>query len=170
MWRGRVLPALLISLMLGGCTAAKIAATEKGFPKASVKSPSAGKKGVITLFALENFSDTPGAGVRAANLLYGILTAEGYRIVPRLKMPPLSLKKAEEIAKADGAGYFMTGGISEWRYKNGIDAEPAVSVRLTLYDARSGRVVWSATGSDSDWGNATIAVTAQNLMKEMLEP
>ncbi len=68
-----------------------------------------------------------------------------------------------------GCGYFMTGGVSEWRYKNGIDGEPVVSLRLTLYNASTGRAVWSATGSAGNWGNDTLGRTAQALIEEMVK-
>lgn len=62
----------------------------------------------------------------------------------------------------------MYGGVSEWRYKTGIDGEPAVSIQLGFYKTKNAKLKWNAAGSDSDWGNASIGTTAQDLLEEML--
>ncbi len=168
----RLWTLLAAALWLAGCTTAQISVTRKGLPKVyeDYNETYQIKRDIrVVLFRFENYTDAPEAGLRAANLMAGVLQAKGYRVYPYLKKAPKSLKKARKIAKKAGARYFMTGGVSEWRYKNGIDAEPAVSLRLTLYKTKNAKPVWSATGSDSDWGNATLGTTAQNLMKEMLE-
>jgi hypothetical protein len=38
---------------------------------------------------------------------------------------------------------------------------------MSLYKTKNAKLVWSATGSDSDWGNASIGTTAQDLIDEM---
>jgi hypothetical protein len=38
-----------------------------------------------------------------------------------------------------------------------------------LYETYSDKIVWSATGVNSDWGNSSIGLTAQNLFQTMLE-
>jgi hypothetical protein len=122
----------------------------------------------ITLFRLNNYTDTPRAGLRAANIVEGILRSRGYIVKTHNKEKVNSVKKARKIAKNDGSDYFMYGGVSEWRYKTGIDGEPAVSLQLSLYKTKNGKLVWSGTGSDSDWGNASIGTTAQELLEEMM--
>jgi hypothetical protein len=106
--------------------------------------------------------------MRASNIVEGILKARGYDVTSHLKDKLPSIKKARKIAKADGSKFFMYGGVSEWRYKTGIDGEPAVSLQLSLYKTKNKKLVWSSTGSDSDWGNASIGTTAQDLIDEMI--
>ena len=36
------------------------------------------------------------------------------------------------------------------------------------HKSKNKNLVWSATGSDSDWGNASIGTTAQDLLSEMM--
>lgn len=62
----------------------------------------------------------------------------------------------------------MYGGVSEWRYKTGIDGEAAVSLMLSLVDLKTSQVVWSATASDTSWSNSSLGTLAQNLIQKML--
>lgn len=166
---GTLLAALVV--FLSGCSTATIVTTEKSLPEVyrDVNSKTEEKNEVsITLFRLNNYTDTPRAGMRASNIMEGILVAKGYKVVSHTDDKTPSLKKAEKIAKEDGSKYFMYGGVSEWRYKTGIDGEPAVSIQCALYKSKNSNLVWSATGSDSDWGNASIGTTAQDLLSEMM--
>jgi len=154
-----------------GCSSAAITTTKKTLPSVYVDvndSYQKQKEIKITLFRLNNYTDTPRAGLRAANIVEGILLSRGYKIKSRLNEKTPSLKKARKIALEDGSNYFMYGGVSEWRYKTGIDGEPAVSLQLSLYKTKNGKLKWSATGSDNDWGNASIGTTAQNLLETMM--
>jgi len=112
----------------------------------------------ITLVTLENYTDTPRAGMRATNIVKGVLNAKGYIVVDNLS----DLKNNNKKTK-----YYMRGAVSEWRYKTGIDGEPAVSIRLALYSTQTDKLVWSATGANNDWGNGSIGTTAQSLIEEM---
>ncbi len=126
------------------------------------------KEVTISVFALKNYTDTPQAGMRAANIIEGILLAKGYTVTSHVSEKSYNLDKALEIAKDDGSKYLLRGGVSEWRYKTGIDGEPAVSIQTTILKAKKAKVVWSATGSDSDWGNSSIGTTAHDLLELML--
>jgi len=121
----------------------------------------------VSLFRFNNYTDTPRAGMRASNLVEGILLAKGYNVKSHVDSKSVSFKKARKIAKEDNAKYFMYGGVSEWRYKTGIDGEPAVSLHLKLVNTYNGKIVWSATGSDSSWGNTSVGVLAQELLSSM---
>lgn len=158
-------------LIFSGCSTATIVTTEKSLPKVyeDLNATHEEKRDVsITLFRLNNYTDTPRAGMRASNIIEGILVAKGYKVVSHIDDKVPSIEKAKKIAKEDGSKYFMYGGVSEWRYKTGIDGEPAVSIQCSLYKTKKSNLVWSATGSDSDWGNASIGTTAQDLLSEMM--
>lgn len=162
---------LLGIMLLGGCSTASLITTEKSMPKVykDVNATHQEKQDVtVSLFRLNNYTDTPRAGMRAANIVEGILLTKGYDVTSHLKAKLPSFKKARKIAKDDGSKYFLYGGVSEWRYKTGIDGEPAVSFQVSLYKTKNAKLVWSATGSDSDWGNASIGTTAQDLLTEMM--
>ena len=161
-----------LSLLLAvGCSTASIVTTDKSLPIVykDINETHEKKDDVtISLFRLNNYTDTPRAGMRASNLIEGILLSKGYNVTSHLKDKLPTMKKARKIAKEDGSKYFMYGGVSEWRYKTGIDGEPAVSLQVSLYKTKKSKLVWSATASDSDWGNATIGTTAQDLLDEMM--
>jgi len=122
----------------------------------------------IAVFALNNYTDTPLAGMRATNLLQGVLMTKGYNVVSEMQTSYNDFETALQIAKQDKADYFIHGGVSEWRYRTGIDGEPAISMQCNLVETNSSKTIWSATASDSDWGNASIGVTAQELILNML--
>jgi len=154
-------------LLFNGCSSATITTTDTSL--SDLDQNKSKQIAQITLFRLNNYTDTPRAGLRAANIVEGVLLSRGYHINSKLKEKTPSLKKAQDIAKIDGSKYFIYGGVSEWRYKTGIDGEPAVSLQLSLYQSSDGKLIWSSTGSDNDWGNASIGTTAQNLIEKMLD-
>jgi TolB-like protein len=149
-------------LFITACSNTQITAN-RGFPAI----PSTQK---IALYSLNNYTDTPRAGLRAANITEGLLLAKGYQVDNKITAATRKMSLTEKItnARQHHIRYLVTGGVSEWRYKTGIDGEPAVSIQLKLIDTHNRRVVWSATGSDSSWGNTSIGVVAQNLISGML--
>jgi len=164
-----ILGIILVSIV--GCSTSSLVKTEKSLPVVYEDFNATHEKKndiTVSLFRLNNYTDTPRAGMRASNIIEGMLLIKGYRVVSHLKDKVPSIKKARKIAKKDGSKYFMYGGVSEWRYKTGIDGEPAVSFQMSLYKTKKSKLVWSATGSDSDWGNASIGTTAQDLVAEMM--
>ena len=162
-WKGwGVVAGIMVGLgVMQGCGSPELAAS-KPFP---VLDPS--KK--VLVVELANYTDTPQAGKRAANIVEGVLSAKG--VTSRLVTKGVSKTRTQQcaLARRQGADYLLTGGVSEWRYKTGIDGEPAVSLTLQLLDSRQCRTVWSATGSDDDWGNASIGTTAQRLVEAMID-
>ena len=165
---------ILVTLIafFASCSAPSLVTTQKSLPKVyvDVNSTHEEKRDVtITLFRLNNYTDTPRAGLRASNIMEGLLLAKGYLVKSHFTKKAPSMKKARKLAKEDGSKYFIYGGVSEWRYKTGIDGEPAVSLQASLYKTKNSKLVWSATGADSDWGNASIGTTAQDLLFEMMQ-
>jgi TolB-like protein len=126
--------------------------------------------GKIALYPLENYTDTPRAGMRASNILEGVLLAKDYKVDSRLnnKTREMSIESKIADAKKRGDKYLIVGGVSEWRYKTGIDGEPAVSIFIKMIDSSTRKIVWSAAGSDNDWGNASIGSVAQRLLESMI--
>ena len=158
---------LLLAIFFVGCSTKSITTTQNTLP-AVYESAEKKTATTISLFILNNYTDTPRAGMRASNLIEGILLSKGYQVSSHLKDNLPTIQEAREIAQLDGSHYFMYGGVSEWRYKTGIDGEPAVSLQISLYDTNNLKPVWSATVSDSDWGNASIGTTAQDLLDEVI--
>jgi hypothetical protein len=147
-------------IFLAGCSTTTLVKTQNSLLDVNTTAQ-------ISLFELNNYTDTPRAGMRATNIVEGVLLAQGYRLKTRINQKIDSLEDAQNFSQEDKSKYFLIGGISEWRYKTGIDGEPAVSLQLSLYRTIDAKLVWSATGSDSDWGNGSIGSTAQNLIEQM---
>ncbi|MFX7620734.1 hypothetical protein ABTJ52_20200, partial [Acinetobacter baumannii] len=66
--------------------------------------------------------------------------------------------------------YALSGTVDDWRYKVGIDGEPAVGLTLQLIEVSSGKVVWAAAGAKSGWSREALSAVAQKLMRSLLSP
>ena len=157
----KIIYAAVLVLLLGACSTLEVST-------GSVL-PDTNQTKSIALFALDNYTDTPQAGMRASNLIEGILHARGYTVINTISLGDKSLNEKIQVAKTKGSSYVLTGGVSEWRYKTGIDGEPAVSLHCKLVDVTSSKVVWSSTASSNDWGNASIGTTAQEMIETMFQ-
>lgn len=158
--KNNILLTILSTILFSGCSTTALVSTQNSLPPVN-------KTAQISMFELANYTDTPRAGMRATNIVEGVLLARGYTLKTHISQKIDSLEDAKDSAKEDKSQYFLIGGISEWRYKTGIDGEPAVSLKLSLYNTEDAKLIWSATGSDSDWGNGSIGSTAQNLIEQM---
>lgn len=159
------LVSLLFLLFVSGCSA--VVKVDNDFVHMN---DTAQKKQNVTivLLGLNNYTDTPQAGLRAANLVEGVLRSQEYKVVLHAMPERYELQEALQKATQEGGAYLLYGGVSEWRYKTGIDGEAAVSLMLSLVDLKTSQVVWSATASDTSWSNSSLGTLAQNLIQKML--
>lgn len=133
------------------------------------------------LLPFANHTETPLAGNRAEAITEALLGARGVGNVVRY---PASLARdslfeadaerrtedeARAWAKSSGARYAVTGAVDEWRYKVGVDGEPAVGVALAIVDLADDRVIWSGVGGKSGWSREALAAVAQKLIGELLD-
>ncbi len=132
------------------------------------------------ILPVTNHSDTPQAGMRVEALLEsqlrsrGIASVERYAVetAPELLFDPRESKlqeRARQWAKERRARYGITGTVSEWRYKVGVDGEPAVGLTLQIIDLENGKVLYTATGARSGWSREAVSAVAQKLTAEMLD-
>jgi len=127
-----------------------------------------------------NYSAEPRAGERAEAILGTLLQMQG---VDKLTMYPNKvsgdglpelnerkrLDQAQKWARSQGFTYGFTGTINEWRYKSGLDAEPAVGLTLQLMNIRTGAVIWSSSGARSGWGRESLSGNAQKVLRKLVE-
>jgi nucleotide-binding universal stress UspA family protein len=73
-------------------------------------------------------------------------------------------------ARGAGARYAVAGAVDEWRYKVGIDGEPAVGLTLQVIDVASGDVLWSGAGGKTGWSREALSGVAQKLIRQLLLP
>jgi TolB-like protein len=78
--------------------------------------------------------------------------------------------RALEWARGERARYALTGTVDEWRYKVGVDGEPAVGITLQVIEVQSGNVIWSAAGSRTGWSRDAVSAVAQKLLRQLLSP
>jgi polysaccharide biosynthesis protein PelC len=159
----------LLTLVLTGC-----AVVSKGPPGVPFE-----KGARWALLPLANHTETPQAGLRAEAILEPLLRRHGVTQLmhaPRAEGDALfeasdrkSLAEAQRWASEQGARYAITGAVDEWRYKVGVDGEPAVGLALQVIDLRSGAVLWSAVGGRSGWSREALSAVAQKLLGELLD-
>ena len=131
------------------------------------------------LLPIVNHTDVPQAGLRAEAITEGLLRARGVGLLARYPptLNPESLFEpaerraqidAQDWAKKQGMRYAVQGAVDEWRYKVGVDGEPAVGLALQVIDLETNEIVWSAVGARSGWSRESLAAVAQKLVRELL--
>lgn len=132
------------------------------------------------MLPFNNHSDTPEAGEKAADIAETLFRSQrGVRLVKyRLadddnQLPELNQQKilndAVKWGQQQNYHYGLSGSIQEWRYKSGLDGEPAVGVTLNVIDLTTGDVLWSASGSRTGWGRESVSGTGLKLMTDLLD-
>lgn len=145
------------------------------------KSPTLEAQATWVVLPFANHTETPLAGQRAEAIAEALLLSAG---VGKLKRPPVvggdtlfeangERKQQEEAivwARQQGARYALRGAVDEWRYKVGVDGEPAVGIALSIVDLASGETLWSGVGGKSGWSREALSAVAQKLMRDLLAP
>lgn len=158
----------LLLVAVGGCTAIRHTSPHILDREAS-----------YVLLPIVNHTETPHAGRRVEDITAALLHSRGLMTLRRYpatllsEASPLSsddrlLAEALEWAKAHDMRYAFTGAVEEWRYKVGIDGEPAVGISLQLVDLETDAVVWSAVGGKSGWSREAVSAVAQTLVDALL--
>ncbi len=146
--------------------------------KSKATQPRTQARWVVLPFA--NHSDTPQAGDRVEALIatilrsHGVAEVGGYPVPKTDEVLTLSSDHArveEALAWARGAkyDYGVTGSVEEWRYKSGLEAEPAVGITVRVIELSSGRVVWSASGTKTGKAADNASGTALTLVDALVE-
>ncbi|MCX8005251.1 MAG: penicillin-binding protein activator LpoB [Burkholderiaceae bacterium] len=155
---------------LAGCTTVDVAP-----PRAELE-----RGARWAVLPLANRTETPAAGLRAAAVVEAVLAARGMNLV----RPPADLAaetlfdppprdaadKGLAWARANEVRYVITGAVTEWRYKVGVDGEPAVGLTLQVVDVATGRLLWSAAGARSGFSREALAGVAQKLVRDLTAP
>ncbi len=133
------------------------------------------KEDSFVVIPFKNNTETPLAGLRASSIVKGVLGSRGYNIrdiftdIPERDLTDREIKSLLQESKNKGIRYAVVGDVNEWRYKTGIDGEPAVSLSMRIVDLETGKTVWIAAGSKSGWGHQSLGVVAQDLINDILD-
>jgi polysaccharide biosynthesis protein PelC len=169
-----------LTALLAGCLAALVGSAGCMVREVQ-KGPALDMRSRWVLLPLRNQTETPQAGEKAEAILATLLRARGLQDIAGYTPPGEAagvLPELDERRRAEGALkwakergflYGVTGSVEEWRYRNGLDGEPAVGLSVQVVDLPSQRVVWSASGARAGWGRDTLAGTAQELLKALLK-
>lgn len=157
-------------VLLAGCATFQI----KRGPKLDVRARWA-------LLPVINHSETPQAGEKVEDILSALLRGWGIGELTLYPapgrddggaLPELDERRRQEAAivwaRKAGFKYGVTGTVEEWRYRSGLDGEPAVGLTLQVLDLSSGQVLWSAMGARAGWGREILSATAQYLISSLL--
>jgi len=168
----RFVVALIALLCWAGCGGSLVTKIQK-----SATAPRASARWTILPFA--NHSDTPQAGERVEALAGTVLRARGVATIdlyPAPKNDDASLvtndhariEEATAWARQQKYDFAVTGSVEEWRYKAGIDAEPAVGVTIRIVELSTGKVLWSASGTKTGRASENASGTALTLLDVLL--
>lgn len=141
-------------------------------------SPALKRDAVWAILPIVNHTETPQAGLRAEAITEALLRNRGIN----LRRYPASISSealfdaterkllAEALAwaRSQGAQYAVTGAVEEWRYKVGIDGEPAVGVTLQVTDVQTNDILWTSTGGKTGWSREALSGVAQKLLTKMV--
>ena len=144
------------------------------------KSPQLDAHASWIVLPFANHTETPLAGQRAEAIAQALLSTQGAGT--NVRRAPLAtqqealfnsgdsqrMQDALAWAREQKLRYALAGSVEEWRYKVGVDGEPAVGLALQVIDLQSGVVVWSGSGGQTGYSRESLAGTAQQLVGKLL--
>ena len=132
----------------------------------------------LAVLPFVNATEAPQVQERAQAITVALLRQKGLAHVlvypqapsdnPLEAQPAASSVQTLDWARNQGARYALSGTVTEWRYKTGVDSEPAVGLTLQIADVNSGQVLWSAAGARSGWGYQALAAVGQAQIAALL--
>jgi hypothetical protein len=165
-----ILLLLLAVMILPGCTTLKQTEHGKAIP---------GDKEWALLPFINN-TETPYAAERVEAITQALLYAGG---IQKVTMAPVEMKDEEllpdrgskryqkglEWARKQGIRYAVTGTVTEWRYKVGLDGEPVAGMTLQVMELPDGKVLWSGSAGRSGWSRDAVSSVAQQLLQSLVD-
>ncbi|APZ43394.1 hypothetical protein [Acidihalobacter ferrooxydans] len=164
-----VLLSALLLLGLSGCAGMRLDAAP---------APHLDTTATLAVLTPRNNTSTPYAGQRVQQQLAALLVAHGLR---KVILQPSSVNAALPVgaapgnaadalawARKQGAPYALTGSVDEWRYKIGLDGQPAVGFTLRLIDVNTGQTLWSGAAAASGNSREGLAVLSQQVLDRLV--
>ncbi len=124
-----------------------------------------------------NNTETPMAGERMDELAENLLHVIGVTDVERTTLPAatdgdLHDRTRQEQALLEAAKahvtYALAISLDEWRYKVGLDGEPAVGMSLRIIDVAQHRVLWAGSYAGTGFGREAVSALAQRHLLHLL--
>lgn len=144
------------------------------------RAPGVDLKAAWVLLPSANNTETPQAGARLDSLTASLLRVHGVEnltVYPATRSGDALFEQADRAAqekamawaKEQQARYAVSGSVDEWRYKVGLDGEPAAGITLTVTDLDSGKVIWSGSAARTGWSREAVSAVAQKAVNELLD-
>ena len=76
--------------------------------------------------------------------------------------------EAEKWARSQNIRYAVSAVVNEWRYKVGVDGEPAVGIVLQVKDLSTDQIVYSAAGGRTGGSREALAAVGLQLTSELV--
>lgn len=158
-----ILIFIIASLMLFSCSSL-VVNTQGG----------AGNGPTFAVVPFENNTETPLAGLRVASIAEGVASSKGYNLIKETipyEQKDYTKEDIENLIsklRDKGVDYVITGSVNEYRYKAGIDGEPAVSITLKIYSVKKGQYIYVAVASKSGWYFQSVSTLAQNVLNRII--
>lgn len=165
------LSALLIALsLLQGCSTLHTTSTTNKLDK----------NAQWVLVPSINNSETRQAGARLDSITASLLRVHGVSQLSVYQantndnsLFELADRRNQEQAlttvKSSGAKYAVAASVDEWRYKVGLDGEPATGITLNIIDLTTGQVVWSGTAAKTGWSREAVSAVGQKTVDQLLK-
>lgn len=158
-------------LMLSGCATTHLRATPNVHLKADA---------TWLVLPLHNRTTTPAAGLRAQAIVEAELSQLGVATV-RMYQPEgdqdalfdgdsaQSRQAEKDWVARQNAEYVVSGVVHEWRYKTGVDGEPAAGVMIEIRHP-DGTLLYSGTAARAGWARQSLGETGQRVIDALLAP
>jgi hypothetical protein len=167
----RFLVTLVLMLLLVSCGSTNTSIHRAGPVKLT---------GRWALLPMVNNSETPQAGERVEAMLDTLLRKNGVASLDKYPPPKeddthlvtsdrQKYEAALEWARTAKYDYAVGGSVEEWRYKSGLDAEPAIGVSMRIVELSTGKILWAATGSKTGGASENTSATALKLLDTMVQ-
>ena len=161
---------ILLALWLSACTPVSVSKHHS--------SSSQLEAGKWALLPFKNLAETPKANQQAESIITSLLFSKGYQVdhYPAVDKDDLVLllnddkrqQQAKRWAEQQGYRYLLSGDVTEWRYKTGLDADPSIGLSIRIMDTKTGKVIYQRSGAKVGWGYSNLSKTAQNLLEKLL--
>jgi len=151
---------IILMFLFTGCLEESLSIDKRAIPKN------------IEVYPFANLTQTPMAGYRVAGILEGVLKAKGYHIhgsLWNLPQKDYSLEEIKKLLQNSKANYIITGYVNEFRYKTGIDGEPAVSFTIKIFSKKDNKYIYTSTYSAVGDTYNSLGVLIQNGFKKIIK-
>ena len=174
-WRASILPLVLCTGLLSACSSFSPGSSTTRLVMEGIIA----KTDSVAMMPVANFTEVPQAGLRVEALLESALRQIGLR---QLKLYPSALNpetlfepgerkaqaEAEKWARSQNIRFAVSAVVNEWRYKVGVDGEPAVGIVVQVKDLSTDQIVYSAAGGRTGGSREALAAVGLQLMSELV--